>query len=73
VTAHNDNPRAAGGYVWIRADDTAGRRSRAAQARAERRRYELAHGVTLALVTRSYDEAPGFLHRSAFRYRITRA
>lgn len=59
-------------YIWINADDTTDRRSRAAQANAARRSFERAHNVTLTLVTRSYSETPGFLYRSAFRYRITR-
>jgi hypothetical protein len=72
MTAYNDNPYLVGDYVWITADDTAGRRSRAAQINAERRRYAREHHVTLKLLARSYDETIGFLHRSAFRYKIIR-
>jgi hypothetical protein len=70
--AYNDNPRVTGDYVWITCDDTAGRRSRAAHINHERRRYAEVHGVTLTLLAKSYSESPGFLHRSSFRYRITR-
>jgi hypothetical protein len=73
VTAYNDNPQAIGDYVWINADDTAGRRSRAAQINAARKAYQAEHGVTLTLIAQSYSETPGFLARSAFRYRINRA
>lgn len=72
MSAYNDNPDVAGDYVWIKADDNTDRRSRAAQANAERRRYEREHGVTLTLIAKTYSETHGFLHQSAFRYEIGR-
>jgi hypothetical protein len=72
MAAYDDNPQAVGDYVWISADDTTGRRSRAAQISAARKAYREAHGVTLTLIAQSYSETPGFLSRSAFRYRINR-
>ena len=72
MTAYDDNPACAGNYVWIKADDTAGRQSRAAQINAAKRAYERKQSVLLALLHKSYSETPGFLHQSAFRYRIAR-
>lgn len=73
MPAYNDNPHLVGDYVTITADDSSGRRSRAAQISAEKRRYTREHnGITLTLISKSYDEMYGFLSRSAFRYRITR-
>jgi hypothetical protein len=72
MPAYDDNPAVTGDYVWITADGTAGRRSRAAQVNAAKRAYERSHGVTLTLLARSYSETYGFLHRSAFRYEIGR-
>lgn len=72
IAASDENQAATQDFVWIHADDTTDRRSRAGQIGAERRRFELAHNVRLELLAKSYDEAPGFLHRSAFRFRITR-
>ena len=62
MSAYDDNPNVVGSFVWIMADDTAGRRSRASQIGAARRAYEQAHGVELRLLARSYDETPGFRH-----------
>jgi hypothetical protein len=59
------------GYIIINADSTAGRRSRAAQVNAAKRRYEAAHDITLTLVGKSYSETAGFLSRSSFRYQVT--
>lgn len=72
MTAWNDNPDVTGDYVWIKADSTDSRRSRAGEASAERARYQREHGVRLELIARDYSETPGFLSRSAFRYRINR-
>ena len=72
MSAYDDNPRALGHYVTIKADDTTGRRSRAAQISACRKRYERTHGVTLTLASKSYSETYGFLPQSAFRYTINR-
>ena len=72
MSAYDDNPRATGRYVTIKADDTTGRRSRAAQINAHRRRYEISHGVGLTLISKSYSETYGFLAQSAFRYTINR-
>lgn len=72
MTAYDDNPQAIGGYVWIKADSTESRRSRAAWINAARKAYQAEHGVTLTLITKTYDETSGFLSRSAFRYRIIR-
>lgn len=72
MLAYNDNPTATGSYVWITADTTTGRRSRASAISAARRAYERAHGVTLSLLAKSYSETPGFMARSSFRYRIRR-
>jgi hypothetical protein len=69
---YDDNPRVTGDYVWISCDDTSGRRSRAAQIIAHKRRYMVAHNVTLAFSSVSYSESDGFLSRTAIRYRITR-
>jgi hypothetical protein len=73
MSTYDDNPNAAGGAVTITADDTLGRRSRAAQIRQAARTYARAHGVTLTLISRAYSEAHGFLSRSSFTYEITRA
>lgn len=70
--ADNDNPNAIGDYVWIKADSSGNRRSRAAEIGAEKRAYQKEHGVTLEFITMNRDEAPGFLSRTAVRYRITR-
>lgn len=70
--AYNDNPRGTGDYVWIKADSTGNRRSRAAQIGAEKRAYQKEHGVTLKFITMNRDETYGFLHRTAVRYRIVR-
>jgi hypothetical protein len=72
MTAYDDNPEARGDWVWVTADDSTDRRSRASQVTAHRRRYEKAHGVRLEFITKHYSETPGFLSRSAFRYRILR-
>jgi len=72
MPAYDDNPQVTGSYVWITADGTADRRSRASQVAAHKRRYEAAHGVMLEKITTSYSETPGFLHRTAVRYRINR-
>lgn len=69
---YHDNPKAIGGYVWIKADSTRDRRSRAGQIHHARIAYEEEHNVKLELITKSYDEAYGFLHQSAFRYKIIR-
>jgi hypothetical protein len=58
-------------WIWIRADSTHGRRSRASAINAAKRAYERAHGVRLALISKSYSETHGFLSRSEFRYEIT--
>lgn len=71
IAATDEDQAATQDFVWIHADDTTDRRSRAGQIGAERRRFELAHNVRLELIAKSYDEAPGFLHRSAFRFRVT--
>jgi hypothetical protein len=72
MPAYDDNPDATGDYVQITCDATTGRRSRAAQINAARRRYQSGHGVTLTLIARSYSETHGFMHRSAFKYEIGR-
>ncbi len=72
MMAWADNPAAAGRFVTIYADDSGGRRSRASQIGARKRVYEAEHQVTLALLSKSYDEMHGFLARSAFRYEIIR-
>lgn len=72
MIAYTDNPDARGNYVTVKADTTTGRRSRAGAITAAARAYAREHGVKLTLVSKSYDEANGFLSRSAFRYRITR-
>jgi hypothetical protein len=72
MAAYDDNPNLTGNYVWITADDTADRHSRAAQVNAAKRAYEHEHSVTLTLLAKSYSETPGFLHRSAFRYEVGR-
>lgn len=59
--------------VYIRADDSTGRRSRASQITARKLRYERERGVTLTLVSKSYSETYGFLSRSEFRYSMRRA
>lgn len=58
--------------VYIRADDTTGRRSRASQITARKLSYQRERGVILTLVSKSYSETFGFLSRSEFRYRVSR-
>lgn len=77
MTAYDDNPRVTGDYVWIKAENCTGRygpdrRGRASAINAGKRAYEREHGVTLELLAKSYSETWGFLHQSAFRYRIHR-
>jgi hypothetical protein len=72
MTAYDDNPGVIGRYVTITADDSAGRRSRASQCSAGKRRYEREHKVTLILSSKSYSETYGFLSQSAFKYEIIR-
>lgn len=57
-----------GADVYIRADDTTDRRSRAAQITARKLRYERERHAVLTLVSKSYSETHGFLSRSEFRY-----
>lgn len=59
-------------YVWIREDSTQDRRSRANAINAEKRKYERANGVRLTLLSKSYSETWGFLHRSEFRYTVAK-
>jgi hypothetical protein len=59
-------------YVWIRQDDSTDRRSRAAAINAAKRQYERDNGVRLTLISKSYDEAHGFLSRSEFRYSVAK-
>lgn len=56
-------------FVTICADDNAGRRSRASQISALKRKYEAEKSCWLMLIYRSYSETPGFMSRSSFRYR----
>lgn len=77
MPAYDDNPDVIGDYMWIKAENCAGRngpdrRGRASAVNAAKRAYEREHGVTLALLCKSYSETHGFLHQSAFRYRIIR-
>jgi hypothetical protein len=72
MSTYDDNPTATGGSVTITADDSLGRRSRAAQIRQAARAYAQEHAVTLTLIGRSYSETHGFLSRSAFTYTIGR-
>ena len=59
--------------VYIRADDTTDRRSRASQITARKLSYQRERGVSLTLVSKSYSETYGFLSRSEFRYSSRRA
>lgn len=59
-----------GKHIWITVDGSAGRKTRAARINAEKRVYERTHNVQLTLTDKSYDETPGFLHRSRFYYKV---
>jgi len=61
------------GDIYIRCDDSSGRRSRAAQINARKRSYERDHRVTLTLHGKSYSETFGFLSRSEFHYHASHA
>ena len=77
MPAYDDNPGVTGDYVWIKAENTAGRygperRPRASMITACKLRYQREHNVTLEKLTISYSESWGFLHQTAIRYKIIR-
>lgn len=57
-------------YVWITADSSGNRRSRASQIAVVKHNWEAGTGKRLTFDHASYSETHGFLARSEFRYKI---
>jgi hypothetical protein len=58
--------------LWLRADLTSDRRTRASAINALKRAIEKTYAVKLVKVSTSYDETYGFLPRTEIRYKVER-
>lgn len=59
-------------FITLTADSTDSRYARASRINALRRKLEREHGIQLERFHTSRSETYGFMHRTSFRYRVTR-
>lgn len=59
-------------FVTLTADSTDSRYARASRINALRRKLEAERGFQLERFHTSRSETPGFMHRTSFRYYVTR-